>query len=167
VLSGVVLVLLIACGNIANLQLTRVRDRQREIAIRAALGAGRSEIVRLLLIESLFLAVLGGAGGCALAYIATPAILRLLGDGVPRAADASVDLRVLAFALFASVLSTLIFGLIPALTASKPDLARVLQQGSRGNLIGRDLLRKTVTIVQVAFGIGAMMGLVSMVGARD
>jgi predicted permease len=148
-----VLVLLVACGNIANLQLARVRDRQREIAVRVALGAGRGEIVLLLFSESLFLAVLGGAVGCALAYIATPAVLNLLGDSVPRARDAGIDLRVLGFALFASLLSALIFGLLPAVTASRPDLARILQQGSRGNLVGRDLLRKTVIVLQVAFGI--------------
>jgi putative ABC transport system permease protein len=153
VLAGVVLVLLVACGNIANLQLARVRDRQREIAVRVALGAGRGEIVLLLFSESLLLAVLGGAAGCALAYIATPAILNLLGDSVPRVSDAGIDLRVLGFALFASLLSALIFGLFPAVTASRPDLARILQQESRGNLVGRDLLRKTVIVLQVAFGI--------------
>ncbi|MGA2591688.1 MAG: ABC transporter permease [Bryobacteraceae bacterium] len=153
VLASVVLVLLVACGNIANLQLARVRDRQREIAVRVALGAGRGEIVLQLFSESLVLAVLGAAVGCALAYIATPAVLNLLGDSVPRARDAGIDLRVLGFALFASLLSALIFGLLPAVTASRPDLARILQQGSRGNLVGRDLLRKTVIVLQVAFGI--------------
>ncbi len=153
VFSGVVLVLLIACGNIANLQLARVRDRQREIAVRAALGAGPGEIVRQLLTESLLLAALGGGAGCALARIATPAILKLLGESVPRATSAGVDLRVLGFAFLASLLSALIFGLFPAVRASKPELARILQQGGRGNVAGRDLLRKTVIVVQVALGL--------------
>jgi putative ABC transport system permease protein len=153
VLSGVALVLLIACGNIANLQLARVRDRQREIAVRAALGAGRAGIIRQLLVENLVLGLAGGAAGCGLAYFATPAILRLIGDSVPRAADAGVDLRVLGFALFASLLSALIFGLVPAVTASKTDLASTLQQSSRSSVSGGDWLRKSVTVAQVAFGI--------------
>lgn len=153
VLGGVALVLLIACGNIANLQLARVRDRQREIAVRSALGAGRAGIVRQLLVESLALGVTGGAAGCALAYAATPAMLRLIGDSVPRAADAGVDWRVLAFAFAISVLSAVVFGLVPAITASKTDLASTLQQGSRGSVSGQDWLRKSVLVAQVALGI--------------
>jgi putative ABC transport system permease protein len=153
VTGGVTLVLLIACGNIANLQLARVRDRQREIAVRAALGASRAGIVRQLLIESLVLGAAGGALGCGLAYIATPTILKLIGDSVPRAADAGVDVGVLAFALLASVLSALIFGLVPAITASKTDLTSTLQQASRGSVSSRDLLRKAVTVAQVALDI--------------
>jgi predicted permease len=153
VLSGVSLVLLIACGNIANLQLARVRDRQREIAVRAALGAGRAGIIRQLLVESLTLGVTGGAAGCALAFAATPAILHLVGTSVPRAADAGVDLRVLAFALAASVLSALLFGMVPAVTASKTDLASTLQQNSRASVSWQDWLRKAVTVAQVSLGI--------------
>jgi putative ABC transport system permease protein len=153
VFGGVTLVLLIACGNIANLHLTRVRDRQREIAVRAALGAGRAGIVRQLFLESLILGAVGGAAGCGLAYAATPAILRLIGDSVPRATDAGVDLRVLGFALFASLFSALIFGLVPALSASRTDLVSVLQQSSKSTFAGHDWLRKGVTVAQVAFGI--------------
>ena len=153
VLGGVALVLLIACGNIANLQLARVRDRQREIAVRAALGAGRGGIVRQLLMESMVLGVAGGAGGCVLAYAATPAMLRLIGDSIPRAADAGVNIAVLMFAFGAAVVSALLFGLVPAITASKTDLASTLQQGSRGSVGGQDWLRKSVTVAQVALGI--------------
>jgi predicted permease len=153
VLGGVTLVLLIACGNIANLQLARLRDRQRDIAVRAALGAGRAGIVRQLLAESLMLGVTGGAAGCGLAYVATPMLLRLIGDSVPRAADAGVDVRVLLFAFAASLASAVIFGLVPALTASKTDLVFTLQQGGRGSVSSRDLLRKAVTVAQVALGI--------------
>ena len=95
------LVLLIACGNIANLLLARVRERQREMALRSALGAGRRRIVGQLLAESLVLSVCGGLAGCALAYLCTPAILSLISDSVPRAADAGVDVRVLVFAIAA------------------------------------------------------------------
>jgi predicted permease len=153
VLGGVALVLLIACGNIANLQLARVRERQREIAVRAALGAGRAGIVRQLLIESMVLGVAGGAAGCGLAYAATPAMLRLIGYSVPRAADAGVDGRVLAFAFTISLLSAIVFGLVPAITASKTDLASTLQQSSRCSVSGQDWLRKSVTVAQVALGI--------------
>ena len=153
VLCSVLLVLAIACGNIANLQLARVRERQREIAVRAALGAGRGTILRQLLVENLVLGIAGGAAGCALAYAATPYILHLIGNHVPRAADAGVDLRVLAFALAVSVLSALAFGLVPALTASRTDLAGTLQQSTRTSVGGRDLLRKAVTVAQMALGI--------------
>jgi putative ABC transport system permease protein len=165
VLGGVGLVLLIACGNIANLQLARVRDRQREIAVRAALGAGRAGIIRQLLVESLMLGLGGGALGCALAYVATPAILHLIGDNVPRAADAGVDLRVLAFAFFVSALSALVFGLVPAVTASKADLVSTLQQGSRSSVAGSDWLRKAVTVAQIAFGIVLTAGAALLVSS--
>ena len=95
VLGAVALVLLIACANIANLLLARMRERQREIAVRAALGADRKRIIRQLLVESLVLSTIGGLAGCALAFAATPAMLALVGDSVPRAANAGVDLRVL------------------------------------------------------------------------
>src|SRR6202041_1645748 len=112
VLGSVALVLLIACGNIANLLLARMRERQREIALRSALGAGRNRIVRQLLVENLRLSVFGGLAGCGLAFLCTPVILRLIGDSVPRAADAGVDLRVLAFSVLLSLASGLIFGII-------------------------------------------------------
>ena len=99
VLGAVALVLLIACGNIANLLLARMRERQREIAMRSALGAGRKRIIRQLLVESLALSTAGGLAGCGLAFLCTPAMLALIGDSIPRAADAGVDLRVLGFAM--------------------------------------------------------------------
>jgi len=153
ILSAVVLVLLIACGNIANLLLARVRDRRREIAMRAALGASRTRIVRQLLIESFALSVAGGAAGCLLAFVTTPAVLRLLGDSVPRAADAGVDMPVLGFALLASLLSGLVFGVIPAITASKTDLVTTLKTGGQSDASGSDWLRSTVIVGQVALGI--------------
>lgn len=153
VLGAVALVLLIACGNIANLLLARVRERQREMAIRASLGAGRAGIVRQLLSESLVLSLTGGLAGCGLAYLATPLVLSLIGTSVPRAADAGVDLRVLGFGLLVSLLSGLIFGLAPAFVALRSDLVSTLQQGGRSNASTRDWLRSTVIVGQVALGI--------------
>jgi putative ABC transport system permease protein len=152
VLGAVVLVLLIACGNIANLMLARMRDRQREIAVRSALGAGRARIVRQLLVESLFLGLAGGIAGCVLAFVCTPTVLRL-SDSVPRAADAGVDLPVLGFALAVSLLSGIMFGIAPALTASRTDLVSTLKEGGRADVSSRDWLRSTVIVGQVALGI--------------
>jgi putative ABC transport system permease protein len=158
VLSAVALVLLIACGNIANLLLARMRDRQREIAMRSALGAGRMRIVRQLLAESLLLGLVGGIAGCVLAFVCTPAVLRLLGDSVPRAADAGVDIPVLGFALAVSVLSGVVFGIVPALTASKADLVSTLKEGGRSDISSKDWLRSTVIVGQVALGIVLTFG---------
>jgi predicted permease len=153
ILCAVGLVLLIACGNIANLLLARVRDRRREIAMRTALGASRMRIVRQLLIESLGLSVVGGAAGCILAFLCTPAVLRLIGDSVPRAADAGVNLEVLGFGFAAAVVCGIVFGMVPAVTASKTDLVTTLKAGGSSDMSGHDRLRSTVIVGQVALGI--------------
>jgi putative ABC transport system permease protein len=153
VLGAVTLVLLIACGNIANLLLARMRERQREIAVRSALGAGRKRIVRQLLAESLVLSAVGGFAGCSLALVCTPAVLSLIGDSVPRATDAGVDLRVLSFAVFVSFAAGLIFGIVPAIAAAKTDLISTLKEGSRSETIGRDWLRASLIVGQVAVGL--------------
>jgi predicted permease len=158
VLGAVTLVLLIACGNIANLLLARVRDRYREIAMRSALGAARSRIVRQLLAESLLLGLIGGIAGCVLAFISTPAVLRLIGDSVPRAADAGVDLPMLGFALGVSLLSGVVFGIVPALTASKTDLVSTLKEGGYSDIPSHDWLRSSVIVGQVALGIVLTVG---------
>jgi predicted permease len=153
VLGAVGLVLLIACGNIANLLLARMRDRQREIATRSALGATRARIVRQLLAESLLLGIAGGLAGCALAYLSTPAALRLIGDSVPRAADAGVDLPVLGFAFLVSLISGVLFGIAPAVIASRVDLVATLKEGGRSDIAGHDWLRSAVIVGQVALGV--------------
>ncbi len=153
VLGAVTLVLLIACGNIANLLLARMRERQREIAMRSALGAGRWQIIRQLLVESVVLSVIGGIAGCALAFVCTPAVLTLIGDSVPRAAAAGVDLRVLAFAILLSCTAGLIFGIVPAIAASKTDLTTTLKDGGRSQIAGRDWLRSSLIVGQVALGL--------------
>jgi putative ABC transport system permease protein len=153
VLGAVALVLLIACGNIANLLLARMRERQREIAMRCALGAGRRRIVRQLLAESLMQGVAGGLLGCALAFVATPAALRLIGDSVPRAADAGVNLPVLGFALAVSLLSSVVFGIVPAIAASKTDLVTTLKEGGRSDTGGHNWIRSSLIVGQVTLGI--------------
>lgn len=153
VLGSVALVLLVACGNIANLLLARMRERQREIALRSALGAGKRRIVRQLLAESVVLSVCGGVAGCALAYLCTPAILSLIGDSVPRAADAGVDLRVLAFAIVLSFVAGIVFGVVPAIAGSRTDLVSTLKEGGKSEIFGRDWLRSSLIVGQVALGL--------------
>ena len=153
VLGSVALVLLIACGNIANLLLARMRERQREMALRSALGAGRRRIVYQLLAESLVLGISGGAAGCGLAFVCTPAILALIGDSVPRAADAGVDLRVLGFAMLLSLAAGVVFGVIPAISGARTDLVSTLKEGGRSEALGRDWLRSGLIIGQVALGL--------------
>jgi len=152
ILGSVALVLLIACGNIANLLLARMRERQREIALRSALGAGKTRIVRQLLAESVVLSLIGGFVGCGLAFLATPAILLLIGDSLPRATDAGVDLRVLAFSFALSVVAGLIFGVVPAMTGSRTNLVSTLKEGGRSEVFGRDWMRSLLIIGQVAMG---------------
>ena len=153
VLGSVALVLLIACGNIANLLLARMRERQREIALRSALGAGKRRIVRQLLAESIVLSVCGGIAGCALAYVCTPALLSLIGDSVPRAADAGVDLSMLAFAIALSFVAGIIFGVAPAIAGSRTDLVSTLKEGGKSEIFGRDWLRSSLIVGQVALGL--------------
>ena len=153
VLGAVALVLLIACANIANLLLARMRERQREIAVRAALGADRKRIIRQLLVESLALSTVGGLAGCALAFVATPAMLALIGDSVPRAANAGVDLRVLGFAVLLSFVAGLVFGIVPAITASKTDLVTTFKEGGRTETSHRDWFRSSLIVAQVALGL--------------
>jgi putative ABC transport system permease protein len=152
ILGSVALVLLIACGNIANLLLARMRERQREMALRSALGASKARIVRQLLAESVFLGVFGGLAGSALAFLCTPTLLVLIGDSVPRVTDAGVDLRVLAFCLALSFASGIIFGIIPAITGSRTDLVSTLKEGGRTEVFARDWLRSLLIVGQVATG---------------
>lgn len=158
VLGSVALVLLIACGNIANLLLARMRERQREIALRSALGAGKRRIVRQLLAESVVLSAFGGIVGCGLAFLCTPIILFLIGDSIPRAADASVNLTVLVFALGLSFAAGILFGIVPAMTGSRTDLVSTLKEGGRTESFGRDWTRSVLIVAQVATGLVLTVG---------
>jgi cell division protein FtsX len=132
-LGAVAFVLLVACANVANLVLARALARQKEIALRAALGASRGRIVRQLLAESTLLALVGGGLGILLAYASLGAI-RSLGPGtIPRLAEIGIDGRVLGFTLLASLGSGLLFGFVPALRASRVDLATTLKQAGQSS----------------------------------
>jgi putative ABC transport system permease protein len=152
--------LLIACTNVANLLLARAAVQRREIAIRAALGAARGRLVRQLLAESLLLALLGGAAGVLVAW-AGVAGLRALGPGsVPRLAETTVDARILGFALVLSLCTGLLFGLLPALRASRADLGEVMKEGARGTAGGpaRERLRGTLIVAEVALSFALLIG---------
>lgn len=152
ILGSVALVLLVACGNIANLLLARTRERLREMALRSALGAGKTRLVRQLLAESIALSVSGGLIGCGLAFLCTPVVLMLIGDSVPRAADAGVDLRVLAFSFALSFAAGIIFGIVPALLGAQTDLVSTLKQGGKAEVLGHNWMRSVLVVGQVAMG---------------
>jgi predicted lysophospholipase L1 biosynthesis ABC-type transport system permease subunit len=130
-LGVVVLLLLLACANVANLSLARAAARKREIAVRAALGAGRAQIMRQVATESLLLALLGGIGGVALSFWATAMVSRLLTGDSPYSfvVDLSPDLRVLAFTAVLTGAAGLLFGIAPALQLSRGDLMGPLKRG--------------------------------------
>jgi predicted permease len=149
------LVLLVACANVANLLLARATGRQKEIAIRLAIGAGRRQLVRQLLIESFFLALAGAAVGFLLAAVAARAISSFkLPLPFPIAFDFNVDWRVALFTLGLSVITALVFGLVPALRASRPDLVGSLKDGPAGfGRASRSRMRNTLVVVQVSLSL--------------
>jgi predicted permease len=150
ILAG--LVLLIACGNVVNLMLSRARSRSREIALRLAIGASRGRIIRQLLAESLVVALLGGALGLAIAatWIDTRGPVRVPGD-VPVVIEAKLDPRLLLFTLAASLVTALLFGMAPALQSGKTDLVQSLKLGRADDRQHRRFLgRNSLVIAQVA-----------------
>jgi len=155
-LAAVGAVLLIGCVNIANLLLARGTARRREIAIRTALGAGRSRLVGQMLVESLVLAGMGGAAGVALAYAAIRAIVAYAPVDLPRADEVHLDARVLLFTLILSIFTGALFGLFPAWRATRGDPQEAMKSGSRGSTAGRSSGRLRSVLVALEVGLSAM-----------
>ena len=161
VLMGTIgLVLLIACANVANLLLVRAEGRQQELAIRAALGAGWGRIARELLLESVTLGILGGGLGLGLAFVALRILVAKGPEALPRLNEIGIDPLALGFALAVSLLSGLLFGLIPVVKYAGPNLAAALKGGGRSISQGRERhrARNTLVVVQVALALVLLIG---------
>jgi putative ABC transport system permease protein len=159
-LAAVGLVLLIACANVAGLLLAQHAGRNKEIAIRAALGAGRTRLVRQFFLEGLLLSFFGTVAGLAIASGGTKLLLQFVPAGVPRLAQVSLDWRVLGFTMLISLATCLIFGLIPAWHASKPDLHTTLEQTGRTLAAGSNRLRfrQVLVVFQVSIAVMLVIG---------
>lgn len=154
-LAAVACVLLIACANVANLLLARATARRTEFAIRAALGATRIQLIRQMMIESLLLSLMGGTLGLLLALAGVPALIGISASSIPRVAEIGINLRVLGFTALVSLLTGVIFGLVPALRSSSKETMEALREGRRGmtgSVMHQRLLR-TLVVSEVAIAL--------------
>lgn len=158
-LGAVGLVLLIACGNAANLLLARAASRTHELGVRATLGAQRGRLLRQMLTESLMLGAVAGFVGIGLAYLFLHALLKLDPGDIPRMQDATLDLRVMAFLVFVTVLTSIFFGILPALSATRINVAEFLKGGGMRGIAGdRRRVRNSLAIAQVALVVVLLAG---------
>ena len=159
-MGAVALVLLIACANVANLLLARSASRQREIAIRMALGASRGRVLWQLMTEAMLLALTAAIAGTLLSFWGINAILSMSRDTLPRAHEINIDFKVLGFTVAIALLTSAIFGLTPALQASKINLSESLKEGARGSSAGRRAtrVRSSMVIAEVALSLVLLIG---------
>jgi len=157
-LAAVIVVLLIACANLANLLLARATVRAREMSIRTTMGANRMRLLRQLLTESVLLALLGGALGLALALAAVPSLLALSPPDIRQFKEIGINKEVLGFSLLVSVACGIIFGLIPALHASRSNPNDFLKEGARGSTAGRSRTRSILVIAEVGLSLALLIG---------
>ena len=151
-------VLLIACANIANLLLARASGRAREFAVRAALGAGKSRLIRQLLTESILLGILGGAFGLLLASWGTHAALKALPETLPRSGEVGIDLRVLLFTASTALLAGILFGMAPALKISRTNMHDSLKEGGRGASGSRKGAHSVLVVMEMALALVLLIG---------
>jgi putative ABC transport system permease protein len=157
-MGAVTFVLLIACANLANLTMTQSARRERDLAVRAALGAGRATLVRQMLIESGVLAAAGAIGGLALARTGILVLQEIGPANLPRLQEVAIDTRVLAFTAVAAIGSVILFGLLPAFRASRPDVTDVLRRTGRVAGLGHGRLRGGLVVVEVALTFVLLIG---------
>ena len=159
-LGAVGLVLLIACTNVSNLMLVRAFGRETEIAVRTALGAGRARLVRQLVTESAVMSLIGGVAGLLLALWGVRALVRVAPQDIPRLDAVSVDPTVLLFAIAVALVTGVVFGLIPALHAARPDIGSALKEGARGSGArpASRRLRNTLVISEIALAVMLLAG---------
>ena len=157
-LGSVGFVLLIACVNVANLLLARSTSRTREFAIRSALGASQRRMLRQLLTESVLLALVGGGLGLVLASWGTRAALSVLPEALPRAGEIQMDSRVLLFTMTVSLLAGIMFGLVPAIKASMPNVSEMLKEGGRGGSGARHRAQGVFVVAEMAMAVVLLIG---------